>query len=462
MAAKYPHQLWLKVTYGTQAARDADAKAKKASSGSVKTYKVKNGDTLWKISKKFYKDGKYYTEIYAANKQLIEDVAKAWGKPNSAKGYYLFAKTPGGEVVKLTIPSAAAAKAVKKASKKKKRNAKIAKKIQNMAEALTYTDVASGQSDSLSITLANINKEWMGKYMPKKGTLMGVKFVLRNWKLKLKKTKKKFNCGKFVLDDISFSGRPMECVLGGVSVPINNDFKSLPRTRTWAASTVKDIAAEIAGRAGVKIYYNADSIAVDELEQNNQTDSAFLSSLCDKYGLALKVYNYKIIIYDINKYEAKKCVKTFREKDIINWSYNTTIEGAYTGCVLTYTNPDADDPIEVGIGSPGRLYYMNVQANTYADAEMQAIAKVNNENRKAATATLTIRGPQKSYSASQNIRIKGLGKINGKYFIDKIAHSVGDSGYTMQLTLHRVQKKITNSNHEIVGEVKNVIANPIK
>ena len=102
-----------------------------------------------KVSERF-DDGKYYTEIYAANKQLIEDVAKAWGKPNSAKGYYLFAKTPGGEVVKLTIPSAAAAKAVKKASKKKKRNAKIAKKIQNMAEALTYTDVASGQSDSLS------------------------------------------------------------------------------------------------------------------------------------------------------------------------------------------------------------------------------------------------------------------------------------------------------------------------
>lgn len=36
-----------------------------------KTYKVKKGDCLWNIAKKYYGDGSKYTKIYEANKKLI-------------------------------------------------------------------------------------------------------------------------------------------------------------------------------------------------------------------------------------------------------------------------------------------------------------------------------------------------------------------------------------------------------
>lgn len=36
------------------------------------TYKIKSGDTLWAIAKKYYGDGSKYTVIYSANKGIIE------------------------------------------------------------------------------------------------------------------------------------------------------------------------------------------------------------------------------------------------------------------------------------------------------------------------------------------------------------------------------------------------------
>lgn len=136
----------------------------------------------------------------------------------------------------------------------------------------------------------------IGKYKPQRGAAFGVKINLKNWNRK--SSEEVFNCGNFIMDDISFSGRPLSCVLSAVSVPAMDDFKSLPRTNTWEKTTVRDIAARIADAACVALVYEADDIQIEELEQSKQTDSAFLYGLAAKYGLGMKVYNHKIVIYE--------------------------------------------------------------------------------------------------------------------------------------------------------------------
>ena len=132
---------------------------------------------------------------------------------------------------------------------------------------------------------------------------------------------------------------------------------------------------------------------------------------------------------------------TIDESEMIKWEYNETIEGTYTGVDLNYTNPDIDDSINVSMGEEGRMYSINVQANSQYDAELQAAAKVNEANRKMETLTLTIRADIRII-ATLCVDITGLEAINGKYYVDKVKHSIGSSGYTMQLTLHKVQKPI--------------------
>ena len=410
----------------TPAATEGEAVA------AASTYTVAKGDTLWGIAKKKLGKGSEYTKIYDANADTIESTAKSHGKKSSDHGHWIYPGTV------LNIPGAQAPKETPSGNQVKKAASVLGPKIASQTESISYTDVASGSSDSISITMYDIEKEWLGPLKPQRGAGIGVKLDITNWNSDNEKTQ--FDCGMFILDDISFSGRPLTGILSAVSVPAMDDFKSKTISKTWQKTTVKDIAQEIATAAGVLLVYEADSISIAELEQSKKTNSAFLYELSEKYGLSMKVYNQKIVIFDTTKYEAKGAVATISENDMIQWSYNTTIEGTYTGVEFSYTDPDGDDTIKVVIGTEGRMYYANAQASSEYDARLQAAAKLNAANREIETLNVTIKA-NPNLVASQCVNISGLATIDGKYYIDQIKHSVG-SGYKMQLTLHRVQEPI--------------------
>ena len=310
--------------------------------------------------------------------------------------------------------------------------------IKDNISSLSYTDVASGQSDSANITLNDINKDWLTTYYPKKGADFKIGITLHNWNNENEEVNNDF--GTFIIDDISFSGRGLKCNIGMVSAPQNDDFKSLQRTETYTDTTIRDIAQKIADRAGIELYYDADDINISEVEQKDQADSSFLLSLCEKYGLGMKTYNHKAVIFDIVMYEKKDSVLTMDESDMSAWSYNDTIEGTYTGVKLSYSNPDNDDTINVFVGESGRTYYMNMQSSSEYDAQLQAAAKINAANRDIEKLSVTIMA-NLDIVATQCIDVTGLGKINGKYYIDSIKHDIG-SGYKQKLTMHKVQDPI--------------------
>ena len=64
-----------------------------------KTHTIMSGDTLWGISRKYYGDGNKWKTIYDANKTVIENTAKKYGKSSSSNGHWIY---PG---TKLTIPA---------------------------------------------------------------------------------------------------------------------------------------------------------------------------------------------------------------------------------------------------------------------------------------------------------------------------------------------------------------------
>ena len=67
-----------------------------------KTYTVVKGDTLWGISRRFYGTGTRWQEIVNANKALLDETARKYGKKDSCNGQWIYAGT------KLLIPVTAA------------------------------------------------------------------------------------------------------------------------------------------------------------------------------------------------------------------------------------------------------------------------------------------------------------------------------------------------------------------
>lgn len=94
-------------SYGTKTATirgsgSGSATVKKESTRDSKdsagSYIIQSGDTLWNIAKQEYGNALDWKQVYEANKDTIESVAKEHGKLSSSNGWWIF---PGTEI---TLP----------------------------------------------------------------------------------------------------------------------------------------------------------------------------------------------------------------------------------------------------------------------------------------------------------------------------------------------------------------------
>ena len=245
------------------------------------------------------------------------------------------------------------------------------------------------------------------------------------------------DCGSFTVDDVSANGHPIKLSISAVSAPVSTGFNSEDKTVTWESVTIRQIAERIATDTGLYFVYDAPlDIFIAATEQNG-TDCSFLNSLCDKYGLSMKIYNDKLVIYDREDYKSRAAIATINLEEMKSWNYNETLQGTYTGVKYSYSDSSNNADIEYTYGSTERMLSVNLQAADLVDAELQAIASLNKANHSAVTMSVTVIG-NPSLVAGSNVYISGIGRPDGKYFIDEITHSIG-GGYTTSLTLSKVQ-----------------------
>lgn len=308
--------------------------------------------------------------------------------------------------------------------------------------SVQYRDVASGSSDDISLEINDRDRRWIGGWFPQKGDRLTAIIRLLNWEQEGKNAA--ISCGSFCVDDFSFKGGPIRLSLQGLAIPTVTGFKTTKRTFTYEKTTLKEIGRKVASRAGVTLYYEASEISIEKVAQDNEDDCSFYNSLVTRFGLALKVFNNRLVVFNEATYEARKPVATLDETDFEpGWSWNTTMDGTYTGVKYQYTNSDKDKVFTVTAGSGSRILTCNEAAENLTEATAIALAALNNANKKTTTMKITIRASKKIIATSC-VEIIGLGKLSGKYYVEEVSHSIGN-GYKMTLSLRKVETRFTKA-----------------
>ena len=329
----------------------------------------------------------------------------------------------------------------------------ITKDIAGDLLEFTYTDNASGSADDVSITLKDETGKWISSWAPQKGDSIKPTIKTINWRHD--GDSQQMKCGSYLVDEVSYSGRPRIVTIGAVSTPANTDFMNTCKSRTWDAASIKEIAQSIADDAGLTLYFESqENPIVDFIEQSETPDASFLFDQCQKNGLSMKLYNNRIVIFNEAEYEKKESVavicenkslvsQSIKKPQIILISWNAEIsftETGFDGCRVSYVDPDAGDLIDYTFRAPGRrgrkIYQLNEEVGSIAEAERRAKSKLRELNRNEFKISVSIPGNLDLVS-SQTVDIEGLGVFDGKYHIDKIGRSLG-GGFGCALDLHHV------------------------
>ena len=93
--------------------------------------------------------------------------------------------------------------------------AAVTSKMVGYKATVTYTDAASGEADSLEISINDRDRQWTTAWMPKTGDTLTAAIKVYDWERE--GDNRTLDCGFFILDNYSFSWWPMTGTISAVS-----------------------------------------------------------------------------------------------------------------------------------------------------------------------------------------------------------------------------------------------------
>lgn len=319
----------------------------------------------------------------------------------------------------------------------------ISKDIAKYITSFSISDAMGGEADKVDITLEDREELWMGDWFPTRGDTLEVGITKQDWDAQGDNAELPF--GKFEIDQIKNAGPPNTAQIGAVSIPNNAAIRSVTKTRSWEKTKLSVIENDIAAGAGLEAYFEAaDDPVMERAEQSGQTDMEFLMKLCKDAGLALKVTDEKIVIFDEEKYEKEEAVLTITrgKSAVASYDFTSTIRNIYKACHVKYKHGKKASVIEYTYTDPNRAdeegmtLEVNEKVESLEEAEKLAKKKLREKNKDEIKGSMTVLG-NFLLLASNTINISGWHVYDGKYIIEKATHSVGSGGYTVSIDIRR-------------------------
>ena len=211
----------------------------------------------------------------------------------------------------------------------------ISDEIAHSISSLNYTDNSKNAIDDLEIELENLDYRWLKEWYPDENAqlLVGIHEELENETNFL-------DLGTFYVDEPTFEDHKL--TLKCLALPLDQNIRDQKNSVAWESITLKELVTRIANKHEMNAEIYAENVFFERLDQNQETDLAFINRIIKEIGLNMKVSDDKIIIFDDEEMEKNDTIEVFNIKDyrIRSFSLKKKNKEIYDKVEVSYYDPD--------------------------------------------------------------------------------------------------------------------------
>ncbi|BBM49695.1 phage late control D family protein [Leptotrichia wadei] len=211
----------------------------------------------------------------------------------------------------------------------------ISDEIAHSISSLNYTDNSKNAIDDLEIELENLDYRWLKEWYPDEDAqlLVGIHEELESETNFL-------DLGTFYVDEPTFEDQKL--TLKCLALPLDQNIRDQKNSVAWEKVTLKELVMQIANKHEMNAELYAENVFFERLDQNKETDLAFINRVVKEIGLNMKVSDDKIIIFDDEEMEKNDTIEVFNIKDyrIRSFSLKKKNKEIYDKVEVSYYDPD--------------------------------------------------------------------------------------------------------------------------
>ena len=211
----------------------------------------------------------------------------------------------------------------------------ISDEIAHSISSLNYTDNSKNAIDDLELELENLDYRWLKEWYPDENAqlLVGIHEEKENETNFL-------DLGTFYVDEPTFENNRLN--LKCLALPLDQNIRDQKNSVAWERITLKELVTQIASKHEMNAEIYADNEFFGRLDQNQETDLAFINRIVKETGLNMKVSDDKIIIFDDEEMEKNDTIEIFNINDerIRSFSLKKKNKEIYDNVEVSYYDPD--------------------------------------------------------------------------------------------------------------------------
>lgn len=296
---------------------------------------------------------------------------------------------------------------------------------------LQITEKRGGDADQLTLTLEDTDGQMQ---LPRTGVVVSVALGWRHSGLVTR--------GEYTIDEVEHTGTPDTIRIRGRSADMRD---ALPekRTRSWDNTRIGAIIEAIAARHDLTpvIADRLAAIAIDHIDQTDESDLNFITRLGDRYDAIATVKAQRLLFARAGRAtsvsgQAMPAITLTRE-DGDTHRYRVTDRDTYTGVIAYWRDEQSAKRQRVTAGDTERTKTLRDTYPTQPEAQDAATAELDRINRATKGLSLTLARGRADLTPETAATVAGYKpQINAvDWVITQVEHSLTTSAYTNRIEL---------------------------